>query len=179
MAFVGSMHFTKVASDIRRFGVTLGLVSISLAFLMTSAAMNLAAGILVFVAAVIPIIARLWRSASQKGRHRSFLAITAAITALLFLLAADIGWIYGMNPVLVVLFILLNGSFIVVGFLVDDVPMGRHQIAGFAISLSATFIMLAVISASVISKQTVDKSQADIWREFASALRATPTPTPH
>jgi len=176
------MHFTNLASDIRRFGVTLGLVGVTLGFLMTSAAMNLAAGILVFLAALIPIVARLWRSASQKGRHRSFLSLTAAIVGLFFFIVADIGWLTGMHLGLVVLFQLINATLVVIGFAVDDSPMGRPSIVAFTMSMSGAVAFLVIIAGLKLAQDAVDKSQATLLREIRStstvSTAATPAPAP-
>lgn len=163
---------TTVSSDIRRFGVTLDLVSISLAFLMSSEWMNLTAGILVFLAALVPIAARLWRSAVAKGRHKRILSICAdtflLISLALWTITFLFGWWGGWWGALMLLVPFAYVGSIVIRFSKGGEVVSREEIA--------VFVLLLVLCGALLMITYVGMQEGS--RPPIRVIRVIPTPSP-
>jgi predicted membrane channel-forming protein YqfA (hemolysin III family) len=168
------MHFTKV-------GVTVGLVAVSIAFLMDSAAVNLAAAILVFLSALLPILMRVEsakhsskRTSNPRRKQRRFfsilfqyLAVLASI--LIGLGAVHLNWPFGV----VISIVFLYFIFCAAAFSTSDAPLTRINIAVF-VAMACSAVALG----SAVEGLTIVKAVSASLHRVNAKIAASPTPTP-
>jgi hypothetical protein len=142
---------------------------------MSKELMELIAGVLIFLGALTPIIANLWRWATQKGIHSSSLiALCLVLIGGAFFVTAIVGFFGKWDVSFVLLYLLLYAVFTLVSFtLLPGLP-SRFEVAALVFSLASLAVLIGFLNTN--SKFEVLFKAATKHASPASNAESTPPP---
>ena len=145
---------------------------------MTNGLMNLIASVLIFLAALVPIIANIWRGGAQKGFQNLIVSVCIILLSFAFYATGIIGSHAHWNVRLVFVCFIVYAVVYGVGLIVlaggTSAPPNRVVLAtvGMIVPFVVNLCLLAVMLASIYTDLTFDAFKK------AVAEQGGPTPAP-
>jgi hypothetical protein len=121
------------------------------------------------LAALIPIVARLWRSAAGRGEHKTFLLRCASFSSLTFLALFQVGYFAAWPKGILLTAAGIYTALAIITFSIETgAPLDRKQVTGFAMSMLSAVLMLVIVYV---------EARLDVKLPQVTQL-ASPSPTP-
>ncbi len=117
-----------------------------------NALMNLAAGVLVFGAAIAPMVITIFKRAKAADKTDVLMAMFLSILALVLVISGAVSWYCYRSPAFTLLFV-GGGAFAdVAGFGIQNSPPTRQDIARHTFTLLSVTLFLLVIAFQISSQ---------------------------
>jgi uncharacterized membrane protein (DUF485 family) len=145
---------------------------------MTNGLMNLIAGVLMFLAVLVPIIANIWRWGTQKGFQKLIVSVCIILLSFAFYATGIIGsrahWNVGPVFACLIVYALVYGVGLIVGVAATQAPPNRVALATavMIVPFVVNLCLLAFVMATIYTDRKFDTLKK------AVAEQGSPTPAP-